>query len=430
MRRSQYSARYKGVNMNSKTVWAEVDEQGRLVLPAELTSGYGFQPGARFRLDSETNGLRLHRSVMQLNKIYLEPTDMCNITCVTCMRNSWNEEMGRMTGTTFQNILDGIAALDAPPSIMFAGIGEPTFHADIVEMVRRTQELGCFVEMTTNGTTLTERRARELIDAGLDVLWVSIDGATPESFADVRLGAELPNILANLERFTTMRKGGHFPRPELGIAFVAMKRNIHELPNVIALGKKLGATRFSVTNVIPYTPEMQKEVLYGRALSDISYLSSEWLPKLSLPKMDVKGDAREGFLAALQSGCSVNFAGNRLSGANDTCTFIEGGALAIGWEGNVSPCPPLLHNQITYLKNRQRRLHRHTFGNVNARPLPEIWNDPHYVAYRERVMGFGFAPCTFCGGCELLDTNETDCLGNPFPVCGGCLWAQGLIQCP
>lgn len=416
--------------MNPKIVWADVDAQGRLVLPPELALQYGAQPGARLRVDAEANGLRLHRSITQLNKIYIEPTDMCNIVCVTCMRNSWNEEMGRMTGATFENILASIAALDAPPSIMFAGIGEPTYHADIVEMVRATKALGCFVEITTNGTTLTERRARELIEAGLDVLWVSLDGATPSSFADVRLGAELPRVLKNLERLTTMRKGGHFPKPELGIAFVAMKRNIHELPAVLALGKKLGATRFSVTNVIPYTPEMQNEILYGRALSDIAYMSSEWLPRLNLPKLDVQNQAREGFLAALQGGCTVNFAGNRLGGANDTCTFIESGALAIGWDGDISPCPPLLHNQITYLKNRPRRLRRHSFGNVNERPLREIWNDPAYVSYRERVMGFEFAPCTFCGGCELLDSNETDCLGNPFPVCGGCLWAQGLIQCP
>jgi hypothetical protein len=46
------------------------------------------------------------------------------------------------------------------------------------------------------------------------------------------------------------------------------------------------------------------------------------------------------------------------------------------------------------------------------------------------VQGFAFAPCTFCGGCEMLDGNEEDCLGNEFPACGGCLWAQGLIQCP
>lgn len=416
--------------MNPKIIWAKVDAQGHLVFPPELAAQFQLTPGARVRVDAEGNNLRLHRAVTQLSKIYIEPTDMCNIKCVTCMRNSWNESLGRMSGATFERILASIDELDTPPSIMFAGFGEPTFHADIVEMVRATKARSCFVEITTNGTTLTEQRGRALVDAGLDVLWVSIDGATPQSFADVRLGAELPQVLANLERFTTMRKGGHFPKPELGIAFVAMKRNIHELEQVIAIGKRLGATRFSVTNVIPYTREMQNEILYDRALSDITFMASDWLPKMNLPRMDIKTSARDGFTAALQGGCTINFAGNRLSGANDTCTFIESGALAIGWDGSVSPCPPLLHNQITYLKNRERRVRRHSFGNINARSLLEIWNENAYVTYRERVMGFAFAPCTFCGGCDLLDSNETDCLGNPFPVCGGCLWAQGLIQCP
>jgi hypothetical protein len=33
-------------------------------------------------------------------------------------------------------------------------------------------------------------------------------------------------------------------------------------------------------------------------------------------------------------------------------------------------------------------------------------------------------------GCNLSETNEEACFGNPFPTCGGCLWAQGVIQCP
>jgi dihydroorotate dehydrogenase subfamily 1 len=38
--------------------------------------------------------------------------------------------------------------------------------------------------------------------------------------------------------------------------------------------------------------------------------------------------------------------------------------------------------------------------------------------------------CTSCGACELMNNNEEDCFGNKFPTCGGCLWAQGVIQCP
>jgi hypothetical protein len=62
--------------------------------------------------------------------------------------------------------------------------------------------------------------------------------------------------------------------------------------------------------------------------------------------------------------------------------------------------------------------------------LLELWNDPDYVTYRQKVQSFAFAPCTFCGGCDLSEANEEDCLGNGFPACGGCLWSQGVIHCP
>jgi len=64
------------------------------------------------------------------------------------------------------------------------------------------------------------------------------------------------------------------------------------------------------------------------------------------------------------------------------------------------------------------------------RDLLELWLDPEYVAYRERVHQFAFAPCTKCGGCEISRSNETDCFDVVAPACGGCLWAQGVIQCP
>jgi MoaA/NifB/PqqE/SkfB family radical SAM enzyme len=316
------------------------------------------------------------------------------------------------------------------PTVFFGGLGEPLFHPRIAEMVTRVKSIGAAAELITNGTLLDEKRARRLIESGLDVLWVSIDGATPESYADVRLGAALPEVLGNLTRFRQLRPGSHRPRPQIGIAFVAMKRNIAELPEVIALGRRLGASRFMVSNVLPYTPEMDKETLYNRALTDIAYMPSPWLPHLSLPKMEMSEFTQEAFRGALRSGCNVTFAGNNLGGANDACAFVEGGSTSIGWDGSVSPCLSLLHNHVTYLNGRERRMRHHVMGNVTERRLLDVWNDPSYVAYRQRVQGFGFAPCTFCGGCELIEENEEDCLGNTFPACGGCLWAQGIIQCP
>ena len=411
-------------------LWAEVDGEGRLVLPAEAVARFGLQPGARMRLEGGVNNLRLHRPVTHLAKVYIEPTDRCNLSCSICIRNTWDEPLGRMSQATFDKIVENLQRLSPLPTVFFGGLGEPLFHPHTIEWVARIKALGCRVELITNGTTLTEKRSQQLIDAGLDILWVSLDGATPESYADVRLGAELPKVLANLARLRKMRPGGHHPHPAIGIAFVAMQRNIADLPDLIRMGRSVGATRFSISNVMPYAAEMQAERLYTRTLNNIAYLESPWLPQLSMPKLDLDETTSPAFLQALNSGLNISFAGNNLSGANDVCNFIESGSLSIRWDGGVCPCWPLMHNHISYLHSKQRRNRAHVIASIHEHRLEDIWLDTDYVAYRQRVQSFGFAPCTSCGGCDLSEANEEDCLGIQFPACGGCLWAQGVIQCP
>ena len=412
------------------TAWAEVDEQGRLVLPADVISRYGLQPGVKVRLDEGNNFVRMHRPITHLTKVYIEPTVACNLTCVTCFRNCWDQANGRMTDETFEVIVSGLRALDPVPAVYFGGIGEPLFHPKTVEWVARIKQLGVRVELITNGTTLTEKKSRQLVDAGLDMLWVSIDGATPETYADVRLGAELPQVIANIRRLAKMRKGGHFPQPEIGIAFLAMQRNIADLPKVIRLGISLGAKHFSVSNLQPATAEMQAERLYTRTMRNIAYLPSAVLPRLSLPKIDFNEQTQEALMQAFNSGCNVSYAGNNWGGANDVCNFVESGTMSVAWNGDVSPCWPLMHTLTSYLHGKPRLSKKHVIGNVAERSLLDLWLDPDYLAYRERLHNFGFAPCTFCGGCDLSEANEEDCFGNTFPTCGGCLWAQGIVQCP
>ena len=410
--------------------FAEVDEQGRLILPPEIARQYGLAPGAKVRVDDENNVVRLHRPTSQLTRLYVEPTDNCNLDCVTCYRNNWAEVLGRMTDATYARILDGIRDVDPKPTIFFGGIGEPTLHTRLPAWIAQAKALGCRVEMITNGTLLTEALSRKLIEARLDLLWVSIDGATPESYSDVRLGAELPKVLDNLTTLRQLRGGGHFPKPEIGVAFVAMERNIDDLPEVLRIAQRHGAMHFRVSNVLAIDEQLRGEMLYESAANDIAFISSAFTPHLSLPKLPFTERTRDALVKAFRSGYNVNYAGSSFSGANDVCNFVESGALAIAWNGNVSPCLPLMHTHTHYIKGRWRRARAHIVGNVNQQSLPDIWNDPAYVAYRGHVQGFAFAPCTFCGGCEMLESNEEDCLGNEFPACGGCLWAQGLIQCP
>jgi len=115
------------------------------------------------------------------------------------------------------------------------------------------------------------------------------------------------------------------------------------------------------------------------------------------------------------------------------CPFIESGAGAIIWDGNLSPCLPLMHSHTDYLgflRFEERYSKRWAIGNIMEKSLLDLWNTPEHLAFRERVQAFSFATCTTCAGCDLSESNEEDCINNTFPTCGGCLWAQGVIRCP
>jgi len=424
--------------MNREEKEAQVDEEGRLVLPTEFIKQFGLRHGTKIRIDKNLNGLHLYRPVTHLAKVYIEPTNRCNLECRTCIRNIWDEPLGEMSRTTFARIVEGLRSFSPPPAIFFGGLGEPLVHPDIIEMVAQAKTLGATVELITNGTLLTKPLSKQLIEAGLDMLWVSLDGATPESYADVRLGAALPEVLSNLAGFQEARVGQRFfeyfvdyhLKPQIGIVFVAMKRNIADLPAVIRLGNRLGAHRFLVTNVLPYTPEMLNEILYSRASNDGIYMPSLQGISIQIPKMDINSMTREVLYQMMLSSHPLSYAGANLGEGNDRCPFIEKGAMVIRWDGDVSPCLPLLHDHKSYMNGYERSLRRYGVGNVVRQDLNDLWTLPEYLSFRDRVQKFDFSPCTFCGGCDLIELNEEDCFGSPFPACGGCLWAQGIIQCP
>jgi MoaA/NifB/PqqE/SkfB family radical SAM enzyme len=95
----------------------------------------------------------------------------------------------------------------------------------------------------------------------------------------------------------------------------------------------------------------------------------------------------------------------------------------------VSPCPPLLHSYTCYIRGWKKFFRRYECGNLKEHSLKSIWLQPDYSIFRERVRKFDFSPCTDCCGCEFAEKNEADCQGNPFPVCGDCLWARGILRC-
>jgi cyclic pyranopterin phosphate synthase len=128
-------------------------------------------------------------------------TDRCNLRCTYCMPPEGLEWLPRdevLTGDEIVRLIRIGVTLLGIREVRFTG-GEPMLRPDLVSIVSRTAALSPRPEtsLTTNGIGLV-RRARDLRDAGLDRINVSLDTLRPEVFRKLSRRDRLPDVLAGL----------------------------------------------------------------------------------------------------------------------------------------------------------------------------------------------------------------------------------------
>ena len=391
---------------------------------------WGFVPGEEFEVTETPEGILLRRADPPLMKVYVEPTSRCNLNCRTCVRHSWNEPLGVMSDETYDRLIAGLRAVPTLRTVAFWGFGEPLLHPSIARMIAAANALGAETEMITNGLLLDAERSRALIDSGLDRLIVSVDGATPSAHGDVRDGASLDAVIANVEELNRQKLESGRTTPEIGVEFVIMRSNVGELPKLRALASRLEARFIVLTNVLPYTPDLVPEMLYGMRAGRSYPQKSRWSPEVRLPRLEARGELLEPLSQFIAQGEVLDLQRGAVSEKPGHCRFIDEGSAVISWDGQLSPCIGLMHSFTVYPHGREKRVRRYALGSVAEAPIGELWANAELRAFRRRVRDFSFSPCSDCGACEMAERNEEDCFGNTFPTCGDCLWSRGVILCP
>ena len=364
-------------------------------------------------------------------KVYVELTTECNLDCAMCIRHAWDRPGEPMSAETFGNLLRQVSDLGRDGLVLnFSGFGEPMTHPRFFDLLADAKDAGLCVEVVTNGTRLGPEAVERFLDLELDRLVVSVDGIRASS-SRLLHPVSFPAVAAGLRRLHVRRLARNATRPETGIEFVATRRNVHELPELRRLAGALGFRSLLVTNLIPYTPELADEILYARCgTASRGRADSPSSPCVDLPFLDAHSPASEAVESLRGTGIRLRVNGIDLAGSGPRCRFVTEGRLAVRYDGSVSPCLSLMHSHTYYFRGKARRVRAYHVGNVNDRPLAEIWAGREYRAFRDRVRRFEFSPCIDCGNCDLRETNEEDCTADVFPRCGECLWAAGLVQCP
>ena len=230
------------VGSRTKTYGVNVGKDGSLSIPPELAKELGLAPDVQLDVVRDHGRVEILPNIHSLKRLYIEPTSRCNLSCRTCIRNTWDEPTGDMDETIFDRLVSQIARFPHLETVMFGSFGEPTAHPRILDMIRAVKALGLRAEMTTNATLLGEALIDGLLRERLDTLWISLDGTTEESFETIREGASFPLVLENVERLGR-RNGRDGHRIDIGIAFVVMKTNLHDVKHLDRLARSVGARR-------------------------------------------------------------------------------------------------------------------------------------------------------------------------------------------
>src|SRR3990170_3927583 len=137
--------------------------------------------------------------------IYIETTNKCNAKCIMCPNTKMTRKRAVMSEQIFEKTIDAISNLDLNDLQLFLHKeGEPLLDPDITARIKHAKnQLPNLKELiiNTNAMLLTEKTSIELLESGLDTIYFSIDGASPETYNNIRLGLDYDSIASNVEKF-------------------------------------------------------------------------------------------------------------------------------------------------------------------------------------------------------------------------------------
>jgi MoaA/NifB/PqqE/SkfB family radical SAM enzyme len=157
----------------------------------------------------------------------LELSAACNLSCIMCPYGEGTfdiSKQGMMPVGMARRALKQARAAGAL-SVKLNFRGEPGLSQHLISLVKEAKTLG-YVEViiNTNLTAFSKRRLRDLCDAGLDLLIVSVDGATKETYEKIRVNADFDKLKQNLEYVWGLPS-----RPRVRIQMTVQDTNRHEV---------------------------------------------------------------------------------------------------------------------------------------------------------------------------------------------------------
>jgi radical SAM protein with 4Fe4S-binding SPASM domain len=202
----------------------------------------------------------------------IEPTTACNLGCPECPSGlrSFSRPTGNLHPEKAVKWMDELS-----PSLFYLNFyfqGEPFIHPRFMEIVKEAKKRKIYVATSSNGHFFSEKKAREVVESGLDRLIISIDGTTQETYEQYRIHGELSKVIEGTKNILQAKKTLRSKTPHVIFQFLVVKPNEHQVPEVFQLAKDLGvdevrlktAQVYDFENGNPLIPENPEYTRYRK----------------------------------------------------------------------------------------------------------------------------------------------------------------------
>jgi MoaA/NifB/PqqE/SkfB family radical SAM enzyme len=298
--------------------------------------------------------------------IQIECTTRCNLKCTFCELSFWSEKPDDLR---FDNIRKMVEHLPKLKRIDLTGIGESLMNRDFFQIVEFLKTRHLYVTLNDNFTLLTERLARRIVELEVDQIFLSLDGATKQTYEPIRVGANFDKVISNTRRLIEIKHELKKKRPEVKINTVVCLTNYHELPAIVELANDLGIGMVQFVNVITFDSTTDLDTI--RVRHEVQQSLAEALQRGRQLGVRVK---MELFDKLPVQQCDFPWRRN----------FVT-------YDGYVHPCC-----YTTQTGDRKAQNGR-SFGNLLGHSFQDLWNGESYSEFR-RKMQLGILPNT-CEHC-------------------------------
>lgn len=310
----------------------------------------------------------------------------CNLRCRMCRLPEGGRLLPRevrkaLSTEEMRTVIDGFADLGTR-GIGFTG-GEPLLRPDLFELLRHARKRGMLTHLNTNGTLMNEAATQEMIDAGVDSLNISLDGASETTHDRIRgVPGAFARTLEAVRRVEGMRRKTRVPL-RLKIVAVLSEDNIDETPDYLRLGAELGVDCVEFIPRQPFPEGPGKGSRAGPALlSKVDEVVRHLGERSSIPP---PLENSPGMLSLF----APSFRGDP---SPLTC-YAGYNSLAVDCYGRIFPCVPFV--------NWNRPV-----GQLGKGGLGEFWYSGEYTPARREIAR--------CRACTLNCQAELNLLFQPL----------------